>query len=92
MTARFCITVCAVTARNFDQAKFLDIPGNSSLCSVISPFPEAVGEFFLRFYFFFINDPDDSKALEKLFPELKKNFEMLVELQKSTELEQIMEN
>ena len=30
----------------------------------------------------FINEPDDSKALEKLFPELKKNFKMLVELQK----------
>ena len=31
----------------------------------------------------FINEPDDSKALEKLLPELKKNFEMLVELQKN---------
>ena len=30
----------------------------------------------------FINEPDDSKALEKLFPELKKNFKMLLELQK----------
>ena len=30
----------------------------------------------------FINEPDDSKTLEKLFPELKKNFEMLIELQK----------
>ena len=28
----------------------------------------------------FINEPDDSKALEKQLPELKKNFEMLVEL------------
>ena len=31
----------------------------------------------------FINEPDDSKALEKIFPELKKNFQMLVELQKN---------
>ena len=30
----------------------------------------------------FINEPDDSKSLEKLLPELKKNFKMLVELQK----------
>ena len=28
----------------------------------------------------FINDPDDSHALEKLIPELRKNFEMLAEL------------
>ena len=45
----------------------------------------------------FINEPDDSKALEKLLPELKKNFEMLVELQKKygtrrnyTELENLL--
>ena len=45
----------------------------------------------------FINEPDDSKALEKLFPELKKNFKMLVELQKKygtrknyTELENLL--
>lgn len=30
----------------------------------------------------FINEPDDSKSLEKLWPELKKNFQMLEELQK----------
>ena len=30
----------------------------------------------------FINEPYDSKALEKLYPKLKKNFEILLELQK----------
>ena len=30
----------------------------------------------------FINEPDDSKSREKLLPELKKNFKILVELQK----------
>ena len=45
----------------------------------------------------FTNEPDYSKALEKLLPELKKNFEMLVELQKKygtrrnyTELENLL--
>ena len=28
----------------------------------------------------FINDPDDSHALEKLIPELEKNFKMLADL------------
>ena len=30
----------------------------------------------------FINNPDDSKALPQILPELKKNFEILWELQK----------